>query len=104
MFGKQIAALQTRRKALLLESDLNRLRLRAELNHLREMTSFAKSLGHLGRFGGWARGLGPVAGVLVALAVGRASLAGGLVRKALATAPALIRLWRMFSALLADFR
>ncbi|HEV2318567.1 MAG TPA: hypothetical protein VGV18_02375 [Verrucomicrobiae bacterium] len=104
MFGKQMMALQARKKALLLESDLNRLRLRAELNHLREMTSIANPRAHLGRFGGWASTLGPVVGTILALAVGRTALAGGLVRKALAAAPALIRLWRLVSSLRAEFR
>jgi hypothetical protein len=104
MFGKQMTALQTRKKALLLESDLNRLRLLADVNNLREMGGFAKKLKHLGRFGRWGWALAPLAGVIVALGVGRTPLAGGLLRKGLIAAPAFVRLWRMVSDLLGEFR
>jgi hypothetical protein len=101
MFGKQMIALQTRKKALLLESDLNRLRLRAEVNNLREATNFSK---HLSRFGSWGRVLAPLTSVVLALGVGRFGFAGGLLQKALIGVPALMRLWRTVSALFAEFR
>lgn len=104
MFGKQIAALQTRKKALLLESDLNRLRLCAEVNNLRELGGFAKKLKHLGRIGHWGRALAPLVGIIVAFGTGRAPLAGSLLRRSLAAAPALVRLWRIASDFLAGFR
>ncbi|HXC36151.1 MAG TPA: hypothetical protein VNV43_09775 [Candidatus Acidoferrales bacterium] len=104
MFGEQITALQTRKKALLLESDLNRLRLCAEVNNLREIGGFTKKLKYLERFGGLGRALAPLAAVIVAVGVGRTSLAGGLLRKALVAVPAFIRLWRMVSDLMAEFR
>lgn len=104
MFGEQITGLQTRKKALLLESDLNRLRLCAEVNNLREIGGFTKKLKYLGRFGELGRALAPLAAVIVAVGVGRTSLAGGLLRKAIVAAPAFIRLWRMVSDLMAEFR
>jgi hypothetical protein len=104
MFGKQMMALQMRKKGLLLESDLNRLRLRAEWNNLRELGGFATKLKKLGRFGMWPLALGSLGGIAAALGLGRSVLAGGILRKILAGAPALIRLWRTVSALLAEFR
>lgn len=104
MFGKQMIALQTRKKALLLESDLNRLRLLAEVNNLREFGGFAKKMKHLGRFGRWGWAVAPLVGVIVSFGVGRVPLAGGLLRRAVAAAPAFVRLWRMVSALVAEFR
>jgi hypothetical protein len=104
MFGKQMIALQTRKQALLLESDLNRLRLNAEMNNLREITNFSKRLGPLGRLGGWGWILAAVAGVATTFGLGRTVLGGAVLRKALTAAPALIRLWRTFSEMLAQFR
>ena len=104
MFGRQMMALQARKKALLLESDLNRLQLRAEWSNLREFGGIARKLKQLGRFGIWPWALASVAGVAGALGLGRSVLAGGILRKAIVGAPALIRLWRTVSALLAEFR
>lgn len=101
MFGKQMIALQTRKQALLLESDLNRLRLRAEFNNLQESTGFVKNLR---RFGSWASFLVPAAGVIVALVLKRSSMAGGLLRLVLAGAPEWIRLWRSFRRLLSELK
>ena len=101
MFGKEMSALQSRKEALLLESDLNRLRLRAEFNNLREGASI---LNRLRRFGSWASVLGPVAGIIVTLVLKRTFPAGGLLRKALAGAPGLVRLWRGVSTLLTELR
>jgi hypothetical protein len=104
MFGKQMMALQMRKKALLLESDLNRLRLRAEWNNVREFGGFARKLKRLGQFGVWPWVLVALGGVAAALGLGRSALAVGILRKALMGAPALIRLWRMVSAMLSEFR
>lgn len=101
MFGKQIIELQTRKQALLLESDLNRLRLRAELNNLREGASFLK---RLRRIGSWTSILGPVAGIIVTLVVKRTFPTAGLFRKVLAGAPELVQLWRSFSTLFAELK
>ncbi|HTV39527.1 MAG TPA: hypothetical protein VMF08_03055 [Candidatus Sulfotelmatobacter sp.] len=101
MFGKQITELQTRKQALLLESDLNRLRLRAEFNNLREGANFLK---RLRRFGSWTSMLGPVAAVIITIVLKRSFPGAGLLRKALAGAPELIRLWRSLSMLLAELK
>ena len=93
--------LQTRKEALLLESELNRLRLVAEMSNLRGMASFSK---HLPRIGSWRSVLPPLAGVVMALGAGRSILAGGLLRKILVAAPEFIRLWRTVSAFWAGFR
>lgn len=97
MFGKQMIALETRKKALLLESELNRLRLRAEMNNLRELANFSK---HLPRFASWGRALAPLAGVVATFRMGRSMIGGGILRKAMMAAPALMHLWRNVSALL----
>ncbi|MGH7939743.1 MAG: hypothetical protein ACREFR_01565 [Limisphaerales bacterium] len=97
-------ALETRKRALQLESDLNRLRLRAELNNLRELCGFAKKFKPLARFGAWPWALASLTGIAAALGLGRSVLAAGLLRKAMAAAPVLIRLWRTVSSILADFR
>ena len=101
MFGKEMSALQTRKEALLLESDLNRLRFRAEFNNLREGVGIFK---RLRRIGSWTSVLGPVVGIIVTLVLKRTFPGGGLVRKALAGAPGLIRLWRSLSTFLAELR
>jgi hypothetical protein len=101
MFGKQITELQTRKRGLLLESDLNRLRLRAELNNLREGFGFLK---RLRRLGSWTSVLGPVAGIIVTLILKRTFPGGGLLRKALAGAPGLVQLWRSLSTMLAELK
>jgi hypothetical protein len=97
-------ALRARKKALTLESDLNRLRLRAEVNNLWEAGAFARKLKFVGRFGKWGWALVPLAGVIGALGLGRSSMAGGVLGRALAAAPAFMRLWRTVSALLAEFK
>lgn len=94
-------ALEMRKKALLLESDLNRLRLLAEVNNLREAVSFSK---RLSRFASWRTVLPPLGAIIVALSAGGSIFAGGLLRKAVVAAPAFVRLWRTFSALLGEFR
>jgi hypothetical protein len=97
MAGKQITELQLRKKALLLESNLNRLRLRAEIAQLHEATEWVKNLhGLRQRLRPWAVALAPLAGVAAALGLRRSST-GGLLQKTLVIAPALIRLWRTFA-------
>lgn len=92
-----MTALELRKKALLLESDLNRLRLRAEIEQLREAADLTRNLKGLGqRLGPWALALAPVAGIVTALGLRRSS-GGGFLWKTLAVAPGLIRLWRSFA-------
>ena len=99
MAGKKMTALELRKKALLLESDLNRLRLRAELQQLREATDLTQQLKHLPqRFGLWGKALVPLAGIVAAFGLRRAAARGGLVGTIVSMAPSVIRLWRAFSA------
>lgn len=98
MAGKQMTALEARKKALLLESELNRLRLLGEIEQLREATDLTRNLKGIGqRLGPWALALAPLAGVALARGLGRFSGGGGILSKTLAVAPGLIRLWRAFS-------
>ena len=98
MVGKQMTDLQLRKTALLLESDLNRLRLRAELQQLREATDVVANLKALPRrLGPWAMAIAPLAGIVAALGLRRSSPGSGLFRAALGLAPSLIRLWRAFT-------
>jgi hypothetical protein len=91
--------LQLRKKTLLLESDLNRLRLRAELAQLREATDVGAHLKALPqRLGPWAMALAPLAGIAAAIGLRRSSPRAGFLQSALALAPELMRLWRTFSS------
>lgn len=95
-----MTALQLSKKTLLLESDLNRLRLRAELQQLREAADLAQNLKILPRrFGPWALALAPLAGIVAALGLRRSSTRGSFWQGMLAIAPALVRLWRAFATL-----
>jgi hypothetical protein len=98
MTGSEMKTLQLRKQALLLESDLNRLRLRAELGQLREAADLTSNLKRLAeRIGPWAMTLAPLAGIVAALGLRRREAGGGFLRKAFNVAPALIRLWRAFA-------
>ncbi len=93
-----MTALEARKKALLLESELNRLRLLGEMEQLREATDLTRNLKSLGqRLGPWALLLAPLAGVALARGLRRPSGGGGFLWRTLAIAPGLIRLWRAFS-------
>jgi hypothetical protein len=71
------------------------------MNNLREAADFSKQVS---RFASWTGVLHPLAGVVAALGAGGSIFAGGFLQKALVAAPALIRLGRTFSSLLAKFR
>jgi hypothetical protein len=101
MFGNQMMALEERKKALLLESDLNRLRLLAEVNNLREAANISK---YITRLSVWGTVLAPLASLIVSLGAGRLKSAGGLLQKAIVAAPVVIRLWRRVSTALSDLR
>jgi hypothetical protein len=97
MFGQQITELELRKKALLLESSQNRLRLRAEFQQLRSSMSFVESVtGAVGKLGPWALTLGAVAGLAGAAGLRSSLRSTGILGKALALAPVAIRLWRAF--------
>lgn len=97
MFGKQIAELELRKKALLLESAQYRLRLRSEYAQLRSRTNVLETLASVGsKLGPWAMTLGSVAGLLGAAGLRRAASSTGILGKTLAVVPVAIRLWRAF--------
>src|SRR5262249_27727436 len=99
MFGRQITELELQKKALLLESSQNRLRLRSDFAQLRSRTTVLETLASAGsKLGPWAMTLGAVAGLLGAAGLRRASHSTGIVGKVLAVVPVAIRLWRGFRA------
>jgi len=72
--------LKLQKQALVLESDLNRLALHAELRQLRAVRTWANFLKHSGReMAPWALVLAPVGGVVVALGPRRTVRLVGLV-------------------------
>jgi hypothetical protein len=83
----------------LLESDLNRLTLYAECEHLREAASWVGRIKDAQRkLSPWALVLAPLAGVALALGLRRSSSGAGFLARALALAPSLIEVWRTFSS------
>jgi hypothetical protein len=97
MFGQQIAELELRKKALLLESCRNRIQLQTDFQNLRSRTTLLGSLTNVGsKLGPWAMTLGAVAGLLGAAGLRRAAGSTGIFSKTLAVIPVAIRLWRAF--------
>jgi|SRR5215469_18230599 len=97
MFGQQITELELRKKALLLESGQNRLRLRTDFQNLRSRTTLLESLAGAGvKLGPWAMTLGTVAGLLGAAGLRRAAGSTGILGRTMAVIPVAIRLWRAF--------
>jgi hypothetical protein len=96
MFGRQdVTSLQLRKKALVLESSLNRIALRAECERLREAADGVSRIMDTGRhIAPWALVLAPLAGVALALRLRRSAPGEGLLSRALGLAPSLIQLWR----------
>ncbi|MGA2175454.1 MAG: hypothetical protein ABSH38_10780 [Verrucomicrobiota bacterium] len=90
-----MTALQLRKQILLLESDLNRLRLLAECERLREAVGWVSRIREARRqIAPWALVLAPLAGVALALGIRRSGAGGGFLSRALGLAPSLIQLWR----------
>ena len=90
--------LQLRKQTLLLESDLNRLTLHTELEHLHETANLPKRLKNARRqMAHWALVLAPLAGLALTLGLRRSSTGPGFLRRALPVAPSLIQLWRAFA-------
>jgi hypothetical protein len=99
MFGRQITELELRKKALLLESAQNRIRLIEDFHQLRSRTTVLETLASAGsKLGPWAMTFGTVAGLLGAAGLRRASHSTGILGKTLAVVPVAIRLWRAFRA------
>jgi len=96
MFGTQgLNELQLRKRALLLESELNRLAFRVESERLREVGSWANRLASVGSvIRSWTPLLGTVAGIAVMLGPrGRSSRFGKLSQAILFIKP-LMEFWR----------
>jgi hypothetical protein len=95
-----MTAFQLNKELLLLESNLNRLLLRAECEPLRE---YATGVGPMkdGRrpIVRWALVLAPLAGLVVALRSRRFAPGTGFLAQVLAVAPSLIPLGRALAAL-----
>ena len=93
-----MTTLQLRKRTLLLESDLNRLTLHAELEHLQEAANLTERLKDARRqIAPWALVLAPLAGVALALGLRRSSTGTGFLTRALQVAPLLIQIWRTLS-------
>jgi len=85
-----MTALQLHKKTLVLESDLNRLALRAECERLREAGSLIKDVRR--QITPWALVLAPLAGVALALRLRRPASADTFLSRALKIAPLLLKI------------
>lgn len=99
MFGQQITELELRKKALLLDSAQNRIRLRSDFAQLRSQAAPLETLAGVGlKLGPWGLTLGAVAGLLGAAGLRNAVGGTGILGKTLAVVPVAMRLWRAFRA------
>lgn len=96
MYGnKQMTELQLRKRALLLESDLNRLMLHGACNRLGHVGSRAGPLkGLQGHIGPWALRLAPLAGMTLVLGLRRRSRWFSSLSQVIAFFTPFIRYWR----------
>jgi len=98
MFGRQVTELELRKKALLLESEHNRLRLLSEVEQLRRtpiLPGLVESV--RSKLGPWALPVSALAGLVVGMR-GRRSFSSseGFLGSALAVVPHVVRLWHAF--------
>ena len=96
MFGREeIAELQLRKRALVIESDLNRLALRTEWQHVRDALGWVNHVAGFWRQANpWLVLLAPLAGVLTARTIGGE---GGVFSRLLGMLkwiPPLVTIWR----------
>lgn len=94
--GKEASELRERKRALILESSLNRLRFQAELQNLR--SAYSRSTEVLrapGKFLGVLAVAAPAAGLLLGSGAPRGSLLKWAMR-AVKWAPAVYQVWRQF--------
>jgi len=92
-----MTTLQLHKKALVLESELNRLALKAECERLREVAGWLRSIKDARlQITPWALVLAPLAGVALALRLRRPASAAGFLSRALRVAPSLLKLWRTY--------
>ncbi len=97
--SKEMRALQLRKRALLLESELNRLTLSTQFQNLPRWPGWTESLVNARRVAGpWLRVLAPVGGVVLALGICRASRLLVCFEKVATFVPPLIRIWRAVTA------
>jgi hypothetical protein len=96
MFGhEELTELNVRKQALLLESDLNRLTLQLQCEHLRQTRNWLTSIGGGPRkLGFWVVTLAPLAGLAMTLGMRRSRRLFGSLATAVAVAKPLIRFWR----------
>jgi len=98
MFRQQVTELELRKKALLLESQQNRLQLLGELEQLRRTQILPGLLESVrGALGPWALPLSAVAGLFMAMRGRRFSSGEGFLGSVLAVVPPLVKLWRAFT-------
>lgn len=94
-----LSPLALRKQALILESDLNRLALRAELGELRAATAWVGEAAQTGRkFAPWLLLLAPVAGFLLVRNLRRSESRLGRLAALLHWVQPLFSLWRGFTA------
>ncbi len=94
-----MTALQLRKKALLLESDLNRLTLHVECARLGTLAGWLGCVSEAPhRLTPWLWVVAPLAGMAVALGLRRSSSGASFLTRALAAAPSLVHLWRTCAA------
>jgi hypothetical protein len=91
---RELSALETRRHALLLESNLNRVAIQVECQRLRQSLNWFGNLRH--SITPWMTWLAPLAGVFVASKIGGASKSGSL-KRILKLLPLLFGLWKKFA-------
>jgi hypothetical protein len=97
--GQRLTELRLRKEALLLESDLNRLALRAEWEHLRAWAGWTNRLaGIRNSVRPWAGLLAPAAGLALALGLRRRSGWLGFLSRAATVIGPLLQLWRTHGA------
>ena len=94
----RVTELQLRKKALLLESHLNRQALRAECARLSGAMDWVGRIREMGqKIGPWAVVLAPLAGLAMALGLRRSKPVTGLLASALGVVPSLIKIWHAVS-------
>jgi hypothetical protein len=94
-----MTALKLQKRTLLLESDLNRLTLRAELQHLRAPRTWTGFLQHPGRQAApWAFVVAPLVGVVLALGIRRTARPFGSAIRIVKAARLMIQTGRALAA------
>ena len=99
MLGKTMTPLKLQKRTLVLESDLNRLTLQAELRHLHSARTWTSFIKHHGRgIAPWALAVAPLAGVVVALGARRTARLVGSATRVIRTTRNMFRTGRALTA------